>query len=688
MADINKTVGIIFSAETGGAEAKLTEISKAVDSLGKTDAAGLAGTTKGIDDLGKSATTAGIGAKELGDGLRKLADDAGVPAPVLDGLDGILRKIGSPVGGTAIAAAAAIAALAITFAKIGYDANTFKATLDNVSGGAIDTEKAFQFVIDVTKRIESNLNETLEAYERFLIGLQGTGLAAGVAEQAFEGILKAVEGIGGSSADAQKGLDVFTKVIFDGKIKLNEFDDIARAIPGGLRILADSIGVPVEQLREFAGKAGLGKEAIEAWAAALKNQDYDTIGIGGVTNAFNDLLTTIKLFGIELGASGAAGGGLSIIETALRSLTVATTIGAESITYWGATFANAVYTITNLDFGGFLERQTEIQNKFNAGVLESVDKLTGFDRKLKEVGTTGAYSIPVLADEFGAVSSETEKASGKTSELDALLKTLGVDPKKLKDPLIDFGETLTALINSPEVRGDQILAGFEAAIKKATDDDLQEFKDILIDAFESGKVSAEQAAKGIELIEAAEKKLEAPTREASKAIAEQEKELKRTEEAAAKFALELEKLASNERIKTLEFKAEIDVARIQADAEKVTAAFQSINTGIESTGDVLGNLFGLFDKLGNLDSSAYRAVFDQIDKENALREKSFNLQEKLTQAQIDNLNAQTKALAGGDAIIKIDGAGLQPHLEAFMWEILKAVQVRANRDGMAFLLGV
>jgi len=48
----------------------------------------------------------------------------------------------------------------------------------------------------------------------------------------------------------------------------------------------------------------------------------------------------------------------------------------------------------------------------------------------------------------------------------------------------------------------------------------------------------------------------------------------------------------------------------------------------------------------------------------------------------------TKALASGDAIIKIDGAGLQPHLEAFMWEILKAVQVRANRDGLAFLLGV
>jgi len=188
--------------------------------------------------------------------------------------------------------------------------------------------------------------------------------------------------------------------------------------------------------------------------------------------------------------------------------------------------------------------------------------------------------------------------------------------------------------------------------------------------------------------EQANVKATATTDKATTAAIKSAAELEKQKEAVAKLALELEKIASNERIKTMEFKANIDVARIKADAEKVQAAFASINVGIESTGDMLGKLFGLFDKLGNLDSTAYRAVFDQIDKENVLREKSFQLQEKLTQAQIDNLNAQTKALASGDAIIKIDGAGLQPHLEAFMWEILKAVQVRANRDGLAFLLGV
>jgi len=42
----------------------------------------------------------------------------------------------------------------------------------------------------------------------------------------------------------------------------------------------------------------------------------------------------------------------------------------------------------------------------------------------------------------------------------------------------------------------------------------------------------------------------------------------------------------------------------------------------------------------------------------------------------------------GDALITIDGAGLQPHLEGFMWEILEAIQIRATSEGAEFLLGI
>jgi hypothetical protein len=37
---------------------------------------------------------------------------------------------------------------------------------------------------------------------------------------------------------------------------------------------------------------------------------------------------------------------------------------------------------------------------------------------------------------------------------------------------------------------------------------------------------------------------------------------------------------------------------------------------------------------------------------------------------------------------QINGAGLQPHLEAFMFEILAAIQIKANAEGQKFLVGV
>ena len=69
------------------------------------------------------------------------------------------------------------------------------------------------------------------------------------------------------------------------------------------------------------------------------------------------------------------------------------------------------------------------------------------------------------------------------------------------------------------------------------------------------------------------------------------------------------------------------------------------------------------------------------------RDDALRLQGDLTRAQIDKMKAETDSISRGDALIKIDGAGLQPHLEAFMWEILKTIQTRVNQDGLKMLLG-
>ena len=70
------------------------------------------------------------------------------------------------------------------------------------------------------------------------------------------------------------------------------------------------------------------------------------------------------------------------------------------------------------------------------------------------------------------------------------------------------------------------------------------------------------------------------------------------------------------------------------------------------------------------------------------------MQKEITESQIKQMDANTKmlearaeALASGDAAITIDGSGLEPHLEAFMWEIVRAIQVRVNAEGLDMLLG-
>jgi TP901 family phage tail tape measure protein len=159
---------------------------------------------------------------------------------------------------------------------------------------------------------------------------------------------------------------------------------------------------------------------------------------------------------------------------------------------------------------------------------------------------------------------------------------------------------------------------------------------------------------------------------------------KLTKDAEVKLAA----LASNERIKNIEANVSLNIANLEANTKIATALIEGISNTITSTGDVLGGLFGQFKDFNSMGFSQKWKITEQIDKENKLRQDAFDLQKRLTYAQIEMMQAQTDALVNGDSLIKIDGSGLAPHLEAFMWEVLKAVQVKVNRDGLKLLLGV
>lgn len=172
------------------------------------------------------------------------------------------------------------------------------------------------------------------------------------------------------------------------------------------------------------------------------------------------------------------------------------------------------------------------------------------------------------------------------------------------------------------------------------------------------------------------------------AMEKQAVEAEKARKEAAQLALELEKLASNERVKYIEYKAKLDVAQIEADTKKFQAIFTSIDNTVTATSKNIGDLFKTFSEGANtLTFSQLQKIEDQIAKENKTRDDQLGLQKKLTEAQIEEMRARTESLRKGNALIKIEGSGLQPHLEAFMWEILRAIQVKVNSDGLEMLLG-
>jgi hypothetical protein len=79
-------------------------------------------------------------------------------------------------------------------------------------------------------------------------------------------------------------------------------------------------------------------------------------------------------------------------------------------------------------------------------------------------------------------------------------------------------------------------------------------------------------------------------------------------------------------------------------------------------------------------------IEDQIDKENKLRQDAFDLQKRLTEAQIESVQLQNERIRDGGALIEITAGGLEPELEAFMFKIIERVQVRVNESAADFLL--
>jgi tape measure domain-containing protein len=324
---------------------------------------------------------------------------------------------------------------------------------------------------------------------------------------------------------------------------------------------------------------------------------------------------------------------------------------------------------------------------------------------LVAIGDAGAFNLLKLAIEGGTIA-----IAGSVAAFTLLGEVIGIVAGAIGQ--LDFSRIKTAFASGglagvvQEIQKESSTAGqaIEEAIEKAAksvdglvpkflglqDESKKtaaantEVKDAVLQA---GDAFDQAAAAGTKLA-SANNKAGKSSKDAGKELLAQQKVTLDAEKAANDFLVKMESIASNERIKNIEARVALDIAQAQASAQVITATFESLGNTVTSTGDVISSALGALPNIGGFYGLEQLELIEaQLDKENTYREDALKLQKDLTAATIENLRAKTQAMQSGNALIQIDGAGLQPHLEAFMWEILQTIQVRVNADGLDLLVG-
>lgn len=554
-------------------------------------------------------------------------------------------------------------------------------------GGALQPlvaalESAGAMIGEFLNNIAENLPDALNSLDfSGLIdsfGDLGTEIAA-LFDALFDGAdLSTAEGLGQALQKIVDAAETLTRVVTGTVAAFQPFAEAAGAAVDRFNQLDDASQV---EFGEFLGSMQAIVEAGPGIAAALITIGKSGLEMGAALDvAFGGVKIIVNAFQVAFDTAM-----LAIVESAkvLPSalLLVAEKLGADGM---AADLRTALAGLEeySVAINENLQRNAqELGDGWDQAVNASGDKTSDFGKKLNEArerldhfktGTTQSTAAAMDWSDGLKQAADAAKAHTDATKTDAAqLMDWSDGLKDAKAVTIAWGDAIGAIppLELPD------------GVEKVTN------------AFRTGGTAAGNYATSVDGVSTSYSQVGTATVKATgafKAVGDSASESsKKVEEATKKsdeFRLKMEEIASNERIKNIEMAVTLKTEQLKTDMERVKATFSSLDNTINSTGELLGNLFGEY---GDSTSRWKELQFEEwIEREFENRERAMDLQEKLVEAEIARIDAQTAALNRGDALIRIDGQGLQQELEAFMWKILSLIRVRANAEFSSYLLGL
>ena len=554
---------------------------------------------------------------------------------------------------------------------------TSLAGLFNTLGDSID-DGAFDVPIGIIK-------DFLDEFAGLIDGI-AAALPEALAKLDWSGLQNAVDNLKGSFGSLFDGLDLtkpddLAKVIQNIIDIGNGFINATSGIVEGIKPLIDGV---IAAFTKF-GEVGADVQV--------------TIGyIGGLATTINTVAGAVSGLG---GAIAGAGGLIAAFSSLNPVITAAaTTLAAFKVGEWFAEWSglNKVTDAVVTSFLGVEER-----------AIDASEAIAKMDAKLKEISQTTGVTVgtmdeldQAIADGRIVVDATTGAYRNFTDYLDDWGSTAGFASESaitLAEKMRESGEMSEEAFNK-FMAGDKSLESLWATmdktsagmqtLDKATKDITQtaaywgEALDAVRFQFEKGNLTQAQYSAAVKAIDDAAKSAGVELVTMADQQGKNAKSTKDMAEASEKFALEWEKILSAERTAIFEASADIQVAQIEADAERAVAAMEMLSASFQSTGDVLTELIGLWAGLEGLDQ---QQITEWIEREYEIREQLAQAQIDLVQAEIARMEAQTRLLERGGVELTIQSDGLEPELEAFMFKIIDRVRVAVAGSYEEFLLG-
>jgi TP901 family phage tail tape measure protein len=583
------------------------------------------------------------------------------------------------------------------------DDGTFDPVFDAIN-------KAFKNAEDLLKDVAKNLPEALE-------GVDFSG-AIDAMEDLGDRATKAIESILGGEVDlstAEGVQDAIQKFVdlFEGLTRFTEgflegFDPVLKAIGQFGTMAAES----AEKGKELGQIGGLFKTFnIAATAvAALNSALFAFVAVTGVKGAITGINSKLSLLpGTITTVIGSAAKKTGLLGLAAVAGYGAGTAIEKTNFLWVNDLSQGVLELTDkiVDFSD-TQKYAEVETKaLDKAVQAYIDNIWKFEHplddlrtKLKELGyeideASDRELVLQVAHSEGLLDIDYLQGIGRT-RIEELQKTIDENPvvieadtRTIEEKLTDLGYDLSQI---PEEKLVQIKAAADIAEAQ-----------ILLGGLESKTYNAEIDVKlkepeKLEYFEEIDGKLirfeiDADTTTAATKIEDAKKEAEtplelKIEMEKADLERDLANIKANAEVvqSSMEWKAKMDIAEIEANSAKVESIMSSVGESVSTAGDVLGDIFGNVSDLKdagfwNLDIKKW------IEEQTDIQRRGLELQESMADVEKRYMEEKIKAMQRGEALIKIEGDGLQPHLEAFMWEILEAIQVRVAEEGLDMLLG-